>query len=177
MKTMLLLTFSIFLLSSNWTSEALAIGADASSHGARNPTACRSVTLRSAPTQAQAAEMVRCRHEVLNQGSGELWLMENLTVSVGAPMPFAAAYNTWVMPEAEVKARVYPLRGSFTWSVCKSRHDAGIYGNPDLNCYETDVADARGVCWKTSFGDWRCLLNGSSANRRDNRRPPQVRAR
>ena len=93
-------------------------------------------------------------------------------------MPFAAAYNSYVMAHADVRSRVYPIRGSFTWSKCMTRHDSGIYGNPDLNCSETDVQAAKGVCWKTSFGDWSCLFTGAALGRRERTRPPAaVRAR
>lgn len=117
--------------------------------------------------------MVRCRHEVIVSDGGELWLMEGLRVSVGAAIPFVAAYNSYVMPEADVRSRVYPIRGAFTSVVCMTRHDAGIYGNPDTNCYEKDVTAAKGVCWKTSFGDWSCNLAGSAMGRRDKVSPPR----
>lgn len=164
----------VLLVAFAFSQRATAIEGNAAAWGARNPGACSSVRLTKAPTPAQAAAMIRCKHEIINEGSGELWLMENLNVTVGAPIPFVVAYNTYVMDDADVRQRVYPLRGSYTWSVCKSRHDAGIYGNPDLNCRETDVVDAKGACWKTSFGDWRCLFRGTSQGRREPTRPPKV---
>ena len=151
---------------------AQAMPGDASAWGARNPGACPSISLKGAPTVAQVTGMLRCKHEVIQSAGGELWLMQNLKVAVGGPIPFVTAYNSYVMPEADVRVRTFPIRGSRTWSICKTRHDAGIYGNPDLNCYETDVAAAKGVCWKTTFGDWKCLLTGSASGRRDPTRPP-----
>jgi len=153
-------------------SAAYAMPGDATAWGARNPGACPSITPKGAPTVAQVTTMLRCRHEVIVRDGGELWLMQNLNVAVGGPVPFVTAYNSYVMPEADTRTRPFPIRGSWTWSVCKTRHDAGIYGNPDLNCYETDVAAAKGVCWKTTFGDWKCLLSGSGSGRRDQTRPP-----
>lgn len=150
-----------------------AMPGDATAWGARNPGACPSIRLTAAPGPAQVATMLRCRHETIVSDGGELWLMDNLNVAVGAPIPFAAAYGSFVMPHADARSRVYPIRGSFTWSICMTRHDAGIYGNPDLNCRETDVQSAKGVCWKTSFGDWSCLLSGSAFGRRDKTRPPR----
>lgn len=148
---------------------------DATAWGARNPGDCPSIRPAAAPTPAQVAQMVRCRHEVIVSDGGELWLMDRLKVMVGGAMPFVAAYNSFVMPEADTRSRVYPIRGSFTWVVCKTRHDAGIYGNPDTNCYETDVQAAKGVCWKTTFGDLSCRLAGSTMGRRDNVSPPRQR--
>lgn len=151
---------------------ASAMPGDAIAWGARDPGSCPSIRLTGTPTPAQVATMVRCRHETIVSDGGELWLMENLNVAVGAPMPFASAYNSFVMAHADVRSRVYPIRGSFTWSTCMTRHDAGIYGNPDLNCNERDVQAAKGVCWKTSFGDWSCLFTGAASGRRDRTRPP-----
>lgn len=155
---------------------AVAVQGDATAWGARAPGSCPSIAPKAAPSPAQVATMVRCRHESISSGSGELRLMENLNVAVGESMPFVAAYNSYVMPEADTKSRVYPIRGSFTWVVCKSRKDAAIYGNPDKNCYETDVPEAKGVCWKTTFADWRCLLNGPAQGRRDGTSPPKTLA-
>lgn len=151
----------------------MAMPGDATEWGARDPGACPAIRLAAAPTSAQVTTMLRCRHETIERAGGALWLMENLNVAVGAPIPFVAAYNSFVMREADTRSQVYPIRGSWTWSVCMTRHDAGIRGNPDQNCYETDVQAAKGVCWKTSFGDWSCLLSGSSFGRRENTRPPR----
>jgi len=159
-----------------WSQHAAAMPGDASAWGARDPGACPSIALKAAPSHAEVETMVRCKHEGIASAGGELRLMENLNVAVGESIPFVAAYNAYVMPEADARSRVYPIRGSFTWVICKTRHDAAIYGNPAKNCYETDVADAKGVCWKTSFSDWRCLLNGSALGRRDATSPPKTLA-
>lgn len=151
---------------------AFAMPGDATAWGARNPGACPTIQLSGPPTAAQVATMVRCKHEAIQSAGGQLWLMENLKVMVGESMPFVVAYNRFVMPEADARSRVYPIRGSFTWSKCMTRHDAGVYGNPDQNCFENDVQAAEGVCWKTSFNDWRCLLAGAAGDRRDRTRPP-----
>lgn len=145
---------------------------DATAWGARNPGACPSIRSAAAPNLAQVAQLLRCRHEVIVSDGGELWLMENLVVSIGAGMPYAAAYDSYVMEEADVRARVYPLRGSYTWSVCMTRRDAAIYGSPDTNCRESDVPSAKGICWKTTFGDWSCRLQGAAVGRRERTRPP-----
>lgn len=159
-----------------WTSGSQARPGDATPWGARDPGACPSIRPKGAPSAAQVMTMLRCRHEMIERDGGELVLMEKLSVAVGGPMPFVAAYNSWVMPEADTRSQVYPIRGSFTWSHCKTRHDAGIYGNPDLNCWEADVPTAKGVCWKTTFGDWSCLLSGPSIGRREPTAPPRAAA-
>ena len=137
--------------------------------GARQAATCPSI--RQAPTAAIASQLVRCARKVSQCRPGESWLVEDLQVEIGGPTSFAAMYNAVTMPDADTTKRVYPIRGSWTWSVCKLRKDAKIYGNPDLNCRETPVTRATGACWQTTFGDWKCTMNGSSGETRQNVRP------
>lgn len=137
--------------------------------GARQAATCPQV--RQAPAAAVAAQLVRCAKESQSTSTGESWLVEDLQVQVGGPTPFAAMYNAVTMPDADTSKRVYPIRGSWTWSVCKLRADARIYGDPNLNCRETPVTQATGACWQTTFGDWRCTMNGTSGATRSPTRP------
>lgn len=160
-------------ISLSWTSSmswaAHGSGAD---WGARDPTPCVPLTQTEPPTAEQAATLVRCLGEVAVPGRG-LSLMENVRIEVGAAVPFIAMYNQYDMPDADTNADTYPIRGSFTWSTCMTRHDAASYGNPDLNCEEGDVNEAAGLCWRTSFGDWRCRINGAIVETRKETAPPQ----
>jgi hypothetical protein len=142
--------------------------------GARDPTACVPLRQEQQPTPEQAIQLVKCRHETASASSGELWLMENVKLEVGAMVPFVVMYDRVVMADADTAKPTYPLRGSFTWAVCMSMHDAGIGGgDARLNCRETDVAGATGACWQTTFGDWSCVLHGytSGETRRPTRAP------
>jgi len=140
--------------------------------GARDPTPCVALTQSAPPSAEQAASLVRCTGEIALEG-GTLSLMENVRVQVGGPVPYLAMYNRYVMQDADTEADTYPIRGSFTWSTCKTRHDAAIYGNPDMNCAETDVSAAEGLCWKTRFADWRCRMTGASGPAREPTAPPR----
>ncbi|MBO0903526.1 hypothetical protein [Jiella sonneratiae] len=139
--------------------------------GARDPTPCVALTQSEPPTAEQAVTLVRCSGEVAVEGT--MSLMENVELEVGGPVPYLAMYDRYVMEDADTRADTYPIRGSFTWSTCKTRHDAAIYGNPDLNCAEADVSAAEGLCWKTSFAEWRCRMNGASVARREPTAPPR----
>jgi hypothetical protein len=146
--------------------------------GARAPARCDALKVSAAPSAAQARQMVRCGHERASTSSGELWLMEDLAVEVGSAQPFKAFYNTYTMADADTKHPVHPIRGSFTWSVCMLRKDAAVARrDPDQNCRETAVGDAKGVCWRTAFGDWRCSLTGHSGETRSPTRPRMAAAR
>ncbi|MES2986463.1 MAG: hypothetical protein V4808_01020 [Pseudomonadota bacterium] len=128
--------------------------------GARTAETCPQIS--QAPTVASALSLVRCAKERQSTASGESWLVEDLQVQVGGPTSFAVMYNSVTMPDADTTKRVYPIRGSWTWSVCILRADAKIYGDPNMNCRETPVTQASGACWQTTFGDWRCQMNGTS---------------
>lgn len=137
--------------------------------GARKAATCPQI--RQAPSAAIATQLVRCAKEQQSTASGESWLVEDLQVQVGGPTSFAAMYNSVTMPDADTSKRVYPIRGSWTWSICILRADAKIYGDPNLNCRETPVTQASGACWQTTFGDWRCQMNGTSGATRSKVRP------
>lgn len=137
--------------------------------GARKAATCPDV--RKPPTAALAAALVRCGKDRQSTSSGESWLAEDVKVQIGGPTKFAAMFRSISMPDADTRKQVYPIRGSWTWSICILRKDAGIYGNPDLNCRETPVTGATGACWQTTFGDWKCTMNGTSGETRTELRP------
>ena len=139
--------------------------------GSRDPTPCVALTQEQAPSSEQAAVLHRCYEEAIVGGT--LTLVDNVRVSVGEPVPYLAVYDKYVMQDADTEAETYPIRGSFTRSTCKTRHDAAIYGNPDLNCEEADIPVAEGLCWKTTFAEWRCRMAGAIGEVRKDVPPPQ----
>ncbi|WP_373504504.1 hypothetical protein [Aestuariivirga sp.] len=152
--------------------QAFAIDGSGEAWGSRDPGSCTSIRLDGPPGPEQVADMLRCKHDV--DVRGELWLMENIAVTVAPGVPLIDLYNTYNMENGDVTATVYPISGSFTWAVCTTRKDAALYGgNPDLNCKEHDVPSAKGVCWPTVPGDWKCLLTGGMTVTRGGTRPPQ----
>ena len=144
---------------------------DTSAWGTRPPATCTPLKQPGPPSAAQAAKLLRCAKETASMSSGESWLLEDLKVEVGGPTTYAAMYPLITMQGADVRKRTYPIRGSWTWSTCILRKDAGIYGNANQNCRETPVGNATGACWQTTFGDWKCAMNGSSGDTRRNLPP------
>jgi hypothetical protein len=134
--------------------------------GARSPAQCTPLKQSKPPTVAQASQLFRCAKESGSLANGELWLVENLKIDVGGPMPYAAMYPILVMQAADTSRQVYPIRGSWTWSTCMLRKDAGLRGDPNLNCREAEVTGASGGCWQTTFGDWKCNMAGGSTGPR-----------
>ena len=140
--------------------------------GSRDLGNCNPMHLTSAPTPEQVADMLRCKYDV--EIRGELWLIENINVAVGPGSHFSEYYNSYDMENADVDSIVYPIDGAFTWAVCKTRADAALgNGNPDLNCLERDVPNAKGVCWSTVASDWKCLWTGAVSGTREPTSPPR----
>lgn len=140
--------------------------------GARAPAQCQPLKQSQPPTAAQAAQLLRCARERGSESSGELWLMEDIQVEIARPTTFVVMYQKIIMADADTTKPVYPIRGSWTWSVCKLRKDAGLFGqNPDLNCQESEVTGATGGCWITTFDDWKCTMNGQTGSAKPQMRP------
>ncbi len=128
----------------------------------RGPATCTPLKQPKAPSPAQAAQLLRCAKERIYDSSGELWLLKSVNVEVGGPTAFRALYNIVTMPEADTTKQVHPIRGDFTWSVCTWLPDTK---NPGKNCAESTVSNATGACWRTTFGDWKCTMNGTTGAR------------
>ena len=151
----------------------LAAGVSGADWGARDPLACAPLQQAAPPSPEQVGLLVQCERESASTSSGELRLIKAITVQVGKPMPGPEAFLLYSLPEVDVAAPVYPLRGAMTWSVCMTSYSAGLYGDPGLNCREYDIPQAKGMCWTTSFGDWRCTLSGDTGEQRDLTAPLQ----
>ncbi len=136
--------------------------------GARDPVACPTLRQSTPPTPEQAALLVRCKRETIS--GGELWLVENVKVALGAPRAFRDLYNVIAMPEADVTKPVYPIRGGWTWSVCRERR---FVADRERNCRESDVIDAVGACWQTKAGAWACAMSGRTQPARQGTSPPR----
>jgi hypothetical protein len=122
-------------------------------YDARAPRTCSKVT--SPPTAAQATVMVQCSMEGLSPTG--LQLYQDVQLEIGAPRPFN--YNTDAgLDGAAPNANVYPLRGSYTGYFCIKW--GGTLVPIGHNCQKSVVSGATGACWKTSFGDYKCKLQG-----------------
>ena len=123
-------------------------------YGSRAPRTCSKVT--SPPSAAQAAVLAQCSMEADTLfGVG---LLQDVKPEIGKPRKFVYA-NDAGMPGIDLDAQVYPLQGSYTAYLCRTINNMSPAG---ANCIKTVFATAVGACYKTSFGDWRCRMQGQT---------------
>jgi len=122
---------------------------------ARGPRTCSKVT--SAPSVAEAAVLVQCTMDAVSETG--LGLIQDVKVEMGSPRAFVY-YTDAGLAGIDLNAKVYELRGSYTGYFC-TLASASLNG-PGKNCMKSAVPAAQGWCWKTSFGDWKCKLQGGA---------------
>ncbi|HLY62524.1 MAG TPA: hypothetical protein VKV95_17420 [Terriglobia bacterium] len=127
---------------------------------ARDPKTCDS---RKAPEKgeisaAQAAQYLTCDMEVIN-GFGQLSQVTDVKVEVGKGRPFNI--NTDSIPDIDVSALVFNIRGSYNWAYC-SKVD-GTVTVAGKNCSRGPQPAAQGMCYKNNFGDWHCSMRDGAA--------------
>lgn len=126
----------------------------------RDPQTCddRTAPARGAISAAQAAHYVACERE--SADGMTLYLIDQLKVQVGAsrPFQFSDEYNS----EIDRNQPVYPLRGSYVTYMCYVPSSAA--GTVGKNCQSYANPKATGVCYKTTFGDWRCDMADGTAS-------------
>ncbi len=123
-------------------------------YGSRDPQTCADMKApaRGAITAALAAKYFICASE--KEEGQYLYLVENVKVEVGGGIPYAAIIGHRSFPEVDVKHPVYPIRGSHTQYQCHAESD---YYEPGKNCNRYEHRNAKGYCYKTTFGDWQCF--------------------
>jgi hypothetical protein len=121
----------------------------------RAPRTCASV--KSPPSAAQAAVMVQCTMDSLSATG--LGLIQDVKLEMGSSRDFVY-YSDAGLAGIDLKAQVYELRGSYTAYFC-TLVSASLNG-PGKNCLKSVVPTAQGWCWKTSFGDWKCKMQGGA---------------
>ncbi len=124
-------------------------------YDARAPRTCSKVT--SPPSAAQAAVMVQCTMDALSATG--LGLIQDVKLEMGSSRPFVY-YSDAGLAGIDLNAKVYELRGSYTGYFC-TLVSASLNG-PGKNCIRSVVPVAQGWCWKTSFGDWKCKIQGGA---------------
>jgi hypothetical protein len=142
--------------------------------GARDPlTTCAEIDGADAPAAEAVADLVRCERETVT-ASDELWLMEDVAVRVGGARAHLGQDELMSMPDADTAKPVHPLRGSWTWVVCRDPAAMAIVGEDGAhNCSHARVEKAEGACWMTTFGTWRCGLTGPAASAEHGFAPPR----
>lgn len=121
---------------------------------ARAPRTCKSVT--SPPSASQAAVMVQCSMDALTDTG--LGLIQDVKVQVGKSRPFVY-WTDAGLTNIDLTATVYPLQGSYTGYFCTLISNMSPAGQ---SCIKSAVPAAQGWCWKTSFGEYKCKLQGGA---------------
>ncbi len=129
----------------------------------RDPFVCKATKepVKGGPSSSQAKDYVRCGAE--KTGGCCIWLMENVQVEIGKSRPFSA-YTDVGNEDIDNSQPVYPIRGTADSYHCQPPGAAGG-GVPakGKNCTVTKAAPIAGICYKTTFGDWRCPVHGTGA--------------
>lgn len=142
-------------------------------YGARDPRTCpdRKEPKRGAPSPAQAAAYVVCHSE--HEFGSSLYLVDDVRVTDVAK---GRAYNPIEdrnMPNVDVEAPVYAIRGALTSIACD--HESTILENVGHNCRAESQPQAHGLCYKDTFGDWSCsMVDIDGTGKRDKLAPPKA---
>ena len=92
--------------------------------------------------------------------NSELILVSDVTVQIGAGRSYNDS-NLTLATDADVNAKVYPIRGSLKRYDCAPLPPRGIYP-PGQQCTMYPHPAATGTCYKNTFGDWVCTMSGSA---------------
>ncbi len=135
-------------------------------YGVRPAVQCPDV--RRPPTLAEVVLLIKCRGDHDVDGNGQVGRVWNIQVRIGSPRP--ARYDDPNEGDVDASVDVYPIRGSKTDSTCSAISD--YMQNNGHNCLEVDFA-GEGTCYQTSFGDWKCVLDGTRVTYRGEMPPPR----
>jgi hypothetical protein len=112
--------------------------------------------------------MVQCSMDALTDTG--LGLVQDVKIEMGSSRPFV--YQTDAgLPGIDLTAKVYPLRGSYTAYFCRLINNMAPAGQ---SCIKSPVPVSQGWCWKTSFGDYKCLMQGGAAQMEQGMPAPQT---
>jgi hypothetical protein len=123
-------------------------------YGSRAPRTCAKVT--SPPSVAQAAVLVQCSMEA--DSAFGVGLVQDVKPEIGKSRKFVYASDAG-MPSIDLDAQVYPLEGTYSAYLCRYINNMSPAG---ANCTKTVFSASIGWCYKTSFGDWRCRMQGQT---------------
>lgn len=126
-------------------------------YGTRDAQTCKDKKAPSggAITAALAAKYVICEREKVS--GPYLYLVENVKVEVGGSRPYNPNMDLNV-PEINVRFPLYPIRGGLVSYQCYEVNPNFTVSAPGKNCNRTNEPEAKGFCYKTTFGEWRCHM-------------------
>lgn len=121
---------------------------------ARAPRTCSKVT--KPPSAALATVLVQCTMDALSDTG--LGLIQDVKLEMGSPRAFVY-WTDAGLDGIDLKADVYPLRGRYVGYFCRLISNMAPAGK---SCVKSAVPVATGWCWKNSFGEWKCKLQGGA---------------
>ena len=124
-------------------------------YGARDPLilVSKKEPLTGAPSAEQArAYMISCWECEKGGFAPELYLTENVKLEISKGRPATADDG---QTGIDVKEPVYDVQGSYTYYRCYPINLAHPKGK---NCDKIELPNASGVCYKTTFGEWKCYM-------------------
>ena len=125
-------------------------------YGARDPLTCKST--KDPEKGPPSADQVRAyfisgfEQEKGTGTLGELYLTENVKVEIGKGRPFEQGDGSG---DVDVHELIYPIRGSYTYYRCYPVNSVHPLGK---NSVKVEQPKAEGLCYKTTFGDWKCTM-------------------
>ena len=136
--------------------------------GSRSPRRCGVVS--TPPNAQQAAALIQCGYERTSHDF--ISLVEQVRVHMGGSRPFNAFADGYAT-DIDASAKVLPIRGSSITYMCGAISDMAP-SNRGKNCVTERNMDAKGICWRTTFHDWRCsMMQVIGSQKEFGQAPPQ----
>jgi hypothetical protein len=139
----------------------------------RDPFSCKSKKepAKGAPSGGQLKDLVLCSNE--RAAGGYIGLFQNLQVDIGKSRPYSA-WSDSGNSNIDNSQPVYPIRGTAEFYSCRPPGSMGFPAGK--NCQVKKDFTFQGTCFKTTFNDWSCPIQGTSdglANVQSNTPPPK----
>ena len=129
----------------------LSVGAR---YGTRQPRACNRHPERF--TAEEAKDVFTCDAE--HEFDGKLYLVSEVSLEVGGPRPFNGAMDAKKLniDHAQLVVEILATYNSFQCNPLPASH----FDNPsNRNCSEFHAKTLPGVCFKSTSGDWHCVVS------------------
>jgi len=126
-------------------------------YATRDPLACKSKKepAKGAPSASQLKDYVRCSNERI--AGGYISLVENPQIEIGKSRPYSA-WSDSGNSNIDNSEPVYPIRGTYDLYSCRPPGSMGFPAG--ANCNVRKATEFKGTCFKTTFGDWSCPIQG-----------------
>ncbi len=129
--------------------------------GTRDPRPCP--TVASAPSKAQAEQLVACFREAQSSNRSEV-LVESPIVASMTPSRYDPRTQTGFVNMDTTTAPI-AIRGSLVAWACRPIDGSAVaakYSNVGQNCDRQIERNAIGYCYRMRTGAWTCAMNGVS---------------